>query len=251
MYYLVFKKFQEGLPSICYSCGRYGHSMELCPDKRPPAADPLPARAHGAREDTEFGAWMMVPPKRRPLDKSGRREQGQQFGNSGSRFEVLKQLSHPEGEAPSGHVSEGPQGGTAMSWKKHGQGGSELSWKKKGAAPKTPNKVDQPQKMKEKMKANEDSLFLSTSYKTLPTETTLDQAHHNAVIIADSRMPLRGNASGHQDLGPSPADQPPPHLMVHPNPLIHMGASSFRVGPPPVVALLGPATEPHTPPCEQ
>lgn len=60
----------EGLPTICYHCGLYGHLSESCPKKctpdqaaPPQPPPPRPREEADDREISEFGAWMHAPSK--------------------------------------------------------------------------------------------------------------------------------------------------------------------------------------------
>ncbi|KAL4347073.1 hypothetical protein GQ457_17G019390 [Hibiscus cannabinus] len=84
----------EGLPSICYSCGKYGHAKENCGIET--GTGNAGGELENARDPKElYGPWMqVVNRRRRPLgnrnantgDAAGRRR----VGSMGSRFVVLR-----------------------------------------------------------------------------------------------------------------------------------------------------------------
>ena len=101
----------EGLPVICYQCGKYGHNSIACPDKQNSNRakngnsesiplinvvvdkDGAPAVANNSRE--KFGPWMVVTRKRRTkvvVDKENisdsERNQQNNFSTA-SRFAAL------------------------------------------------------------------------------------------------------------------------------------------------------------------
>lgn len=85
----------EGIPSICFTCGRYGHSQEGCPVNHvAPGQDPRhpPTReihTRESREDSVFGEWMIAQRKKRTFDRGTRPEAPARNQPSGSRFSVL------------------------------------------------------------------------------------------------------------------------------------------------------------------
>lgn len=92
----------EGLPTICYHCGQYGHLAEICPQKLPPtavennpnAAPEPPPPMDDSRTTDSYGAWMHAPSRsRRPprttrqaLDPQGQRRDRESHTNP---FDVL------------------------------------------------------------------------------------------------------------------------------------------------------------------
>ncbi|KAI9116994.1 hypothetical protein K1719_011993 [Acacia pycnantha] len=99
----------EGLPTICFHCGRYGHLQGTCPALRSSSSEvqpeatlvPEPNTPNSdlqARETSQFGAWMQVQRRRRPPAKGDRTNetQGGKKIVSASRYEVLSEVLEEE-----------------------------------------------------------------------------------------------------------------------------------------------------------
>ncbi|GAY68969.1 hypothetical protein CUMW_268340 [Citrus unshiu] len=91
----------ENLPFICFSCGKYGHYYEACPDrglggeKTTTAAAPGKDAGRDDQNEPKFGPWMVVSRKGKQRVNKGKElirdlnhDHRNNFGNS-SRFEVL------------------------------------------------------------------------------------------------------------------------------------------------------------------
>ncbi|KAI5349115.1 hypothetical protein L3X38_002002 [Prunus dulcis] len=104
----------EGLPDICYLCGRYGHKREHC-EKRNSAPVAVPGEGQSsvvedvlegnvAMNNEELlenlrGPWMNVPARRRP--KAMHKDQGGRINGvrtQGSRFDALHGVSENFGQ---------------------------------------------------------------------------------------------------------------------------------------------------------
>ncbi|CAL8098739.1 unnamed protein product [Prunus armeniaca] len=85
----------EGLPDVCYLCGRYGHKREHCEKRNSiPAAVPSEDLLENLR-----GPWMNVPARRRP--KAMHKDQGGRNNGlraKGSRFDALHDVSEKFGQ---------------------------------------------------------------------------------------------------------------------------------------------------------
>ncbi|MBA0568406.1 hypothetical protein Golob_005904 [Gossypium lobatum] len=87
------------LPTICFSCGKYGHLKEQCTS---PAAEKISVSREVSGntelvdstlggEGSAFGLWMVVEQKSRRGQKDLRNQKGENQGKarSGSRFSIL------------------------------------------------------------------------------------------------------------------------------------------------------------------
>ncbi|KAI9122035.1 hypothetical protein K1719_006724 [Acacia pycnantha] len=118
---IIFVEY-EGLPTICFDCGRYGHLKEACPGKIgpgpviPPATEnptdceiPLPKATAQVRDLTNYGEWMLV--QRRPhrtIEKAVRKnapEDGRIVAST-SRYKVLNEVDPQSEERQEVHVQE-------------------------------------------------------------------------------------------------------------------------------------------------
>ncbi|KAK8600618.1 hypothetical protein V6N12_050471 [Hibiscus sabdariffa] len=89
----------ESLPTVCFSCGKYGHLSDNCPTNATDPTVPVdmvpPNSAQPAEsETTEFGPWMLVAkrqrrPARMPQSSSPRHVEKQPLG---SRFNLISEL---------------------------------------------------------------------------------------------------------------------------------------------------------------
>lgn len=53
----------EGLHSICFNCGRYGHKLDQCSEKKTPEANPVPLQEKGSQiQETSSKSDMEVVP---------------------------------------------------------------------------------------------------------------------------------------------------------------------------------------------
>ncbi|CAL2229039.1 unnamed protein product [Prunus armeniaca] len=107
----------EGLPDICYLCGRYDHKQEKCElnvkDAETINGETTSAmganvegsslvginRAHYDSDQSLRGPWMNVPPRRRPQSNFkgvGGKDSG--VKNKGSRFDALRQVGENFGK---------------------------------------------------------------------------------------------------------------------------------------------------------
>ncbi|KAI9093683.1 hypothetical protein K1719_027132 [Acacia pycnantha] len=143
----------EGLPSICFNCGRYGHLKEACPMNLAstggvqPENSSAPAQKEGSvvtdmlpGENADFGEWMqqlpIAPDKGYPLpipDASFQKKKGKEL---------------------------------------------------KGTPKSNPNSSH---KQPQPTKPNQDCVFNSTHYAT--RATSLDTNYNSAVLVNDPRLP--------------------------------------------------------------
>ncbi|XP_050217715.1 uncharacterized protein LOC126668568 [Mercurialis annua] len=95
----------EGLPIICFNCGRYGHRENLCTHKNlvegvsdspmteqvPAASDPV-SEPPLVVESPPFGPWMQVVNRRRKPDIPANNQGNNGNKHSGSRFDAIASL---------------------------------------------------------------------------------------------------------------------------------------------------------------
>ncbi|KAI9091954.1 hypothetical protein K1719_027889 [Acacia pycnantha] len=202
---LIFVEY-EGLPSICFNCGRYGHLRESCPantviagapSEAPNAVSPnvgAPAHETLPQESFEFGEWMQVQRRpRRTYDKWG--QKGVSPAGSGvatnSRYDVLNEVEAMENSRLASHApvygqsSHAPTGFSFQNKK-----GKET----KGTFQADPSTRQKPPNLQG---PNPDSIFNSHHYTAQPSTTSLDNNYNSAVLISDPRQAHR-----HQDLPP-------------------------------------------------
>ncbi|XP_039025207.1 uncharacterized protein LOC120158441 [Hibiscus syriacus] len=88
----------ESLPTICFSCGRYGHVKYICPDKiivdQHDSNDPNdqisePQLSTANQSSKPFGPWMVVEQRQRKSNKKPPTDKGQNLENNGSLFNPL------------------------------------------------------------------------------------------------------------------------------------------------------------------
>ncbi|KAA3460126.1 reverse transcriptase [Gossypium australe] len=94
----------EALPTICFSCGKYGHTKELC-QLAQTALSPGKAQStviltetEGNGETENFGPWMVVERKSRNLrNKNIPKSDNKGKGIAGNRFEALTAMGNNGG----------------------------------------------------------------------------------------------------------------------------------------------------------
>ncbi|KAL4272499.1 hypothetical protein GQ457_13G019110 [Hibiscus cannabinus] len=117
----------EGLPAICYKCGKFGHSKEHCSGDKPAEGDK--GEVTEKRNPTElYGPWMqVVNRRRRPGTNSMKNDRGVGAEPSrvarGSRFAVLEEEGIDANEGvqaeadqlpSSAHLIEGRESGRVL-----------------------------------------------------------------------------------------------------------------------------------------
>jgi hypothetical protein len=99
----VYKVEYEGLHMMCRSCGKFGHYVEGCSEKKTPSNNPRSTtddvQAVENIADDTAGPWVVVQKPRRPRKtKENNNKDGSTVANdrntgTGTRFEILKQLN--------------------------------------------------------------------------------------------------------------------------------------------------------------
>ncbi|KAH1106714.1 hypothetical protein J1N35_010482 [Gossypium stocksii] len=100
MNWLYQKVEYDDLPSICFSCGRYGHTKELCIS---PQTKKLLGKSQSYTTTTKevskddgdvYGPWMVVERKSKRTSRSSNRNKIdlRKGGKSGTRFEALENM---------------------------------------------------------------------------------------------------------------------------------------------------------------
>ena len=230
----------EGLPTICYNCGCYGHLEGICPLKvpqsqgreeavhhAPPPANPPPPAGEttmaSSREKQLFGEWMKAPTKTWRAAKTQRPEQTESEpgkAKSGNRYDVLASSASanvPSKESQPEHfVGQQPLHPTFTAQKTTNPRPSD----RKATTSRT-KKTDKPQMPKKKSQAspspNQDSIFHTQAYQALTQNTTLNPAHHTVISLAgqaqpskipSAQIPLKAPV-GKENLLPQPPDGRP------------------------------------------
>ncbi|KAI9077148.1 hypothetical protein K1719_040970 [Acacia pycnantha] len=200
---LIFVEY-EGLPSICFNCGRYGHLQQACPliqaqaasSAGPPEIQPVPEpvgvlNEPEARVDAQYRAWMQVQRRRRTNVRKERETMphASKKGASVSRYEVLRDLPVEE-QLPVQEISKEDRLPTA----------SSLVQRKKGTLEKSKSK----QKMtSDSQGINQDCLFNSNHYVALKSTSSLDQNYNAAIQVFDPRIPNKSQETPRHSAGPS------------------------------------------------
>ncbi|KAI9086987.1 hypothetical protein K1719_031148 [Acacia pycnantha] len=204
---LIFVEY-EGLPSICFTCGRYGHLVDSCPSsmaeatgaqpEHPQANAPSETISDNLTRDSDFGTWMQVQRRRRfnvKGDKINDTNGSKQAVNA-SRYEVLRMAEEEERPKVYEPVRDNlnPNHET-------------FSRRKKGKESKEGKKSEQGNRQKATVAQNnkQDSIFQSQAYIVRNSPSNLDQNYNQAIQVEDPRLPRHiqpvkdGSASG---LGP-------------------------------------------------
>ncbi|KAI9107936.1 hypothetical protein K1719_020809 [Acacia pycnantha] len=185
----------EGLPIICFGCGRYGHREEACPEKMdstsatPPAEQgrdiPLPKPAAQERDSVNYGEWMLVQRRPRRASDNVVRKNAPHDGKivaSTSRYEALNNLIAHDEESQEAFVQENENPPLRTEGTHH---------KKKGKEAKgTPKKAS-------------DILTKNQDFVAQPATTLLDKEHNTVVLVSDRRLPQKSSEVRPNHSGPS------------------------------------------------
>ncbi|KAI9115727.1 hypothetical protein K1719_013396 [Acacia pycnantha] len=185
----------EGLPSICFHCGRYGHLQEACPAKmavvntdssenHQPKEVCASTKAKQARETALFGDWMQVQRRRRTTGAGGRKNDanGSTAVITSSRYEVLN------GTEPQEDVSKTTN---EVGRENAYLTGDSFPQRRKGKEVKGVKKNDPvyKQKIPDPQTKKQISSPKPPVYAEKTSATTLDKDRNSAVIITDPRLP--------------------------------------------------------------
>ncbi|KAI9128387.1 hypothetical protein K1719_001380 [Acacia pycnantha] len=183
---IIFVEY-EGLPSICFDCGKYGHLQASCSTRLIPATGD-PSGTPSAME-TNVPLWMQVQRRRRTFDKGNKSNvapvtSGNRGRVNGSRYEVLGEALEEDRPATLGPVNghyplEDPNTCRAKVKETKGLRKSDTVPK-----PKAPSLLK-----------NSDSVSPSQQYVVKRAESSLDQITNSTVRIVDPRLPRSNQAS--------------------------------------------------------
>lgn len=198
------KLSMKGLPTICYCCGRYGHTEDSCPQRAHTKTQAVQASVHGAEitparsgdvavahEKQVYGEWMQVKPRYGRQARAARRDgqaSNQINKRAGNRFNPLVVMGddyeHEEGNHQATDVVQRSSGST-----------QEMTTKSKKTPPKAKStrvndKMYAPSadpRKTTKPPVAESSIFISSVYKESSQATTLGP-DHSAVILSPRHM---------------------------------------------------------------
>ncbi|KAL4319829.1 hypothetical protein GQ457_18G007350 [Hibiscus cannabinus] len=195
----------EGLPSICYECGKYGHSKEMCGKVLDAQKEKEFARLREFRSEELYGPWMQVVHRRRKIsplakDATGMRSTtGQGIQISGSRFTALQQVDDEivsEGIGQDGSRSRGKA--VAVDKAEMAKEISfapkmaESSWqganRVEGELVSHSHELEESLPMDLNMEVMRKSAEVASSEVVIPVKSTLDQSKHQAVKVVDKGM---------------------------------------------------------------
>ncbi|KAI9093163.1 hypothetical protein K1719_027177 [Acacia pycnantha] len=241
---LIFVEY-EGLPSICFDCGLYGHLQDSCPSKmvaetRVPtgpssSSDPI-VPDQVARETPHFGEWMQVQRRRRPVVRGNKANvvTSNKSVVNNSRFEVLGDTLDEERQIPQ------EQGGGIYYLNNETPVCRAKAKETKGAkkAVSGPKLQSTPP-----LHRNLDNGPHSKQYVIRRSDSSLDQSSNSAVRIEDHRAPLTNQVSKGSKVGPGrlkPIEENDSHSKGRGVTLSH-GVHIHKLGPKPNSGGAGPS----------
>ncbi|KAI9084010.1 hypothetical protein K1719_034006 [Acacia pycnantha] len=212
---IIFVEY-EGLPSICFDCGKYGHLQNSCPEKMVPVAGdpsvpagadpsvpnaspiPIVPPAQEAREAPQFGAWMQVQRRRRTFDRGNKTNvaSGSKSKVNGSRYEVLGDVLEEDNVRPI--TNEPLKGGQYLI--EDAANGRMKAKETKGF--KKPDKGSKPKASSLQIQ-KPDIISPSLQYVEKHAATSLDQSSNSVVRIVDPRLPKTTQVGKPKKDGPS------------------------------------------------
>lgn len=225
----------EGLPTICFHCGCYGHLENTCPLKlhqrqqgheqqssaaptapATPVMDETPAairaREIQQKEKQLFGEWMQVPSRGARRYRSSKKPSdnpasatlgGSRFGVLATSDTVAEQERDPtQSTQLTTQERDKPRGEKVGHKTTQPLKASVNKGKKAGVRDHPPQTVQN--------NPSTESLFVSQAYKVSRDSTTLNQSNHSVVSIQDiPKGPAHSDSTGQAAIGPAPQKPTP------------------------------------------
>ncbi|KAK8683425.1 hypothetical protein V6N13_039486 [Hibiscus sabdariffa] len=214
----------ESLPTICFTCGKYGHVSEFCPGSSSAHEhfNPHSESATKKNDSTKeaFGPWMLVEKRqRRPTRKPSASNFQQHVGPSiGSRFDPISDALADTIESETVVEPVPATGLVSHDTAQNHKGKSTAAVKKQRAIPiRKPLAVtlnDFPIAVKSATKASS-----SHTVRMRDHSSTLDKARHSSIVISENSDPnlqlfviVHSDTSGYSN--PAILGKPPDHRKV-------------------------------------
>lgn len=200
----------EGLPTICYGCGRYGHLEEACSLRAqvastqktpatPQATDSVSMEqpAHISVEAVvlakqAFGDWMQVKPHHGRPSKAARRDGPSSFPSGvrdGSRFTVLDSLERVDDHRTGNPRTEDIKQHNPISWRAPTMKATKTVSKDKSTTSNDIPSVPPAGTSKTGISSGQNtSIFASTVYKESYIPMSLGPAHAAVILSPSIRM---------------------------------------------------------------
>lgn len=181
----------EGLPFICYHCGRYGHLESNCPEKNDAVTDQPqpeiiapPSATTNNRKASKYGEWMHAPKPKRRYDRVQRNDKvvsGRGI-TTHSRFDALATIE-----------DRGEQSHEVYDYVRHTANGETSSSRRKLKETKGYKRVDGGKQQKDNSGThiNEDCLFNNVAYKAFQAPTSLNKDNNQVITIQNVRIHMK------------------------------------------------------------
>ncbi|XP_028761292.1 uncharacterized protein LOC114719895 [Neltuma alba] len=197
----------EGLRTICFHCGRYGHLAESCPVKNPqvatsmmnaleakPDAVACPTTADEVHDANPYGDWMPAPLLKRHFFKDAKKVSEHSYLNhatKGSRFVLLHhQDAQPDSQPDTPRENDNLAHSNPIIETPNHQSSLAKTMKPAKNAIKKPPPPPKTQK-KTTPGPSPDSLFALKAYKASTSTSSLDSSKHSVVILPNPKAPLK------------------------------------------------------------